>query len=91
MICSPRSSCGSSRTRTLLDNPEVGRLIQGTGGVRKMRFALEGRGKSGSIRVLYVHAKHDERVYLLLGYPKNVRETLTHGERNALKKWVQQL
>lgn len=75
----------------LLENPEAGRLIAGTGGVRKMRFALEGGGKSGGIRVLYVYAKHDQRIYLLLGYPKSVRETLTQGEKNALRTWVQQL
>jgi hypothetical protein len=75
----------------LLASPEVGRMIPGTGGVRKMRFALEGGGKSGGLRVLYVFAKHDERFFLLLGYPKNVRATLTQGEKNALKQWVQQL
>lgn len=75
----------------LLANPELGQLIPGTGGVRKMRFALEGRGKSGGIRILYVYAKHGERIFLLLGYPKNVRATLTQGEKNALKQWVQQL
>jgi hypothetical protein len=56
-----------------------------------MRFALEGGGKSGGLRVLYVFAEHDERFFLLLGYPKNVRATLTQGEKNALKQWVQQL
>jgi hypothetical protein len=60
----------------LLADPEVGQLVSGTGGVRKMSFALEGRGKSGGIRVLYVYS---------------MRETLTQGEKNALKKWVQQL
>jgi hypothetical protein len=75
----------------LLADPEVGQVIPGTGGVRKTRFALEGRGKSGGIRVLYVYAKHDEKIYFLLAYPKNVRDTLTQGEKNALKKWVQQL
>ena len=38
----------------LLANPEIGRMIEGTGGVRKMRFAFEHRGKSGSARVIYV-------------------------------------
>ena len=75
----------------LLQNPEAGPVIPGTGGVRKLRFALEGRGKSGGIRILYVHAKHDQRVYFLLGYPKNVRDTLRQGEKNALRKWVQDL
>ena len=38
----------------LLANPNVGVVMQGTGGVRKMRFAFENRGKSGSVRVIYV-------------------------------------
>ncbi len=50
-----------------------------------MRFALKGGGKSGGLRVLYVYAKHDERFFLLLGYPKNVRATLTQGEEERLE------
>lgn len=38
----------------IMQNPEVGVVMQGTGGLRKMRFAYEGRGKSGSVRVCYV-------------------------------------
>lgn len=40
--------------RELLEDPKVGPVMQGTGGVRKMRFAFEDRGKSGSARVIYV-------------------------------------
>lgn len=75
----------------LLASPEVGRVIKGTGGVRKMRFALPGRGKRGGVRVLYVYRDHEQRIFFLLGYPKNVRETLTQSEKNALKQWVQEL
>lgn len=75
----------------LLTDPEAGQVIAGTGGVRKLRFGLQGRGKRGGIRVLYVYAKHEQRIYFLLGYAKNVRETLTQGEKNALKAWVQEL
>jgi hypothetical protein len=75
----------------LLDQPEAGTPIVGTGGVRKMRFALPGRGKSGGIRVLYVYAGRDCRIYFLLAYPKNVRDTLTKGEKNALRTWVDTL
>lgn len=75
----------------LLRTPAKGRLVPSTGGVRKMRFALPGRGKSGGARVLYVYAPHDQRIYFLLTYPKNVRDTLTQAEKNALKQWVQTL
>ena len=66
-------------------------LVPGTGGVRKLRFALPGGGKSGGARVLYVYTRSDCRVYFLLAYSKHVRETLGQGEKNALKKWVQTL
>ncbi len=75
----------------LLHTPAKGNLVPGTGGVRKMRFALTGRGKSGGSRVLYVYAPHDQRIYFLLAYAKNVRDTLTQAEKNALKQWVQTL
>jgi hypothetical protein len=75
----------------LLDNPEAGALVPGTGGVRKVRFALSGGGKSGGARVLYVYDRADCRVYFLLAYSKHVRETLSQGEKNALKRWVQTL
>jgi hypothetical protein len=75
----------------LLNDPEAGALVPGTGGVRKVRFALASGGKSGGARVLYVHARSNCRVYLLLAYSKNVRESLSQGEKSALKKWVQTL
>jgi hypothetical protein len=75
----------------LLEAPAKGRIVPGTGGVRKMRVALPGRGKSGGARILYVFAPHDQRIYLLLAYPKSVRDTLSQAEKNALKKWVQTL
>jgi hypothetical protein len=75
----------------LLHSPTKGPVVAGTGGVRKMRFALPGRGKSGGARVLYVYAPHDQRIYFLLAYPKNVRDTLTQAEKNALKQWIQML
>ena len=70
----------------LLNNPEIGALIQGTGGVRKMRFAFENQGKSGSARVIYVDFEIKEKLYLLGAYAKNVKESLTQEEKNSLKK-----
>lgn len=75
----------------LLANPEVGRRIQGTGGVRKMRFAFEHRGKSGSVRVIYIDFVVYEKIYLLTAYAKNEKENLTQAERNELKKLVHAL
>ena len=49
----------------LLQDPQIGDVIKGTGGLRKMRFAFEHRGKSGSSRVLYVDFVFAEKIYLM--------------------------
>lgn len=72
----------------LLTNPAVGKVMQGTGGVRKMRFSFENRGKSGSLRVIYVDFEVWKKVFLLTAYPKNEKDNLTKAERNELKKLV---
>ena len=75
----------------LLMNPEVGAIMQETGGVRKMRFSYEHRGRSGSIRVVYIDFELRERIYLLAAFAKNVQTNLTKAERNNLKKLVKLL
>lgn len=75
----------------LLANPTVGKAMAGTGGVRKMRFAFEHRGKSGSVRVIYVDFDIREKLYLLTAYPKNEKDNLSKAERNELKKLVERL
>ena len=73
----------------LLANPKTGNAIQGPGGVRKMRFAFENRGKSGSVRIIYVDFEIHEKLYLLTAYPKSEKDNLTKAERNELKKLVE--
>lgn len=75
----------------ILDDPKVGPVMKGTGGVRKMRFAFENRGKSGSVRVIYVDFEVYEKVYLVDTYQKSDKENLTKEERNNLKKAVELL
>ena len=69
-------------------HPEAGRMIPGAGGVRKIRWALAGRGKRGGARVIYYY--HDERlpVFLLAAYGKNEKANLTMAERNAMKRLI---
>jgi len=69
--------------------PEAGRIVVETGGVRKVRWGLAGRGKRGGVRVVYYY--HSERLplFLLTAYPKNEKANLTQAERNALKRLVQ--
>jgi hypothetical protein len=72
----------------LIKNPGAGAVIRGTGGLRKFRFALEGRGKSGGARVLYIDFVAGERVYFVAAYAKNVQETLSAEQKAILKKVV---
>ena len=72
----------------LLNNPELGDVVQGTGGLRKLRFAFPERGKSGSLRVCYVNIIRAEKIFLITAYPKNEKDNLTKGECNAIKKLV---
>ena len=69
-------------------NPEAGVLIPGTGGIRKIRWALAGRGKRGGARVIYFF--HDERLplFLLAAYGKHEKANLSQAERNAMKGLV---
>ena len=75
----------------LLNDPKIGDVMQGTGGVRKMRFSLENRGKSGSARVIYIDFAVYEKIYLITAYTKAEKENLTKEQRNAIKHMVEQL
>ena len=55
-----------------------------------MRFALENKGKSGGVRVLYVDFVVFERVYLVTAYPKNKKDNISEEERKAYKKIIEQ-
>ena len=72
----------------LLSDPKVGDVMRGTGGVRKMRFAFEHKGKSGGIRVIYIDFEIYERIYLLTAYTKNEKENLTKEECNEIRKLI---
>lgn len=75
----------------LLSDPKIDAVMQGTGGVRKVRFAFENRGKSGSIRVIYIDFEVYEKIFLLTAYAKADQSSLTKKERNALKGLVELL
>lgn len=75
----------------LLFNPEKGDVMQGTGGLRKLRFAFEGQGKSGSVRVCYVDFVIYRSIYLITAYPKSEKENLSKSERNSIAKMIKSL
>ena len=60
-----------------------------TGGVRKMRFAFEDRGKSGSVRVIYIDFEVYEKIFLLTAYPKSEKDNLSKAEKNEFRQIVE--
>lgn len=75
----------------IMKHPEKYPVIQGTGGLRKARIAIENKGKSGGARVCYVDFVFVETVYLITVYPKNEKDNLTKDERNEIKKVIEAL
>ena len=75
----------------LLHDPRLGDVIPGTGGVRKARAALPGRGKRGGARIIYFFAAVRGRIYFLLAYAKNRRADLTPADKRALRTMARQL
>ena len=76
---------------TLLKDPESGPVMEGTGGIRKVRFPLNNRGKSGSVRVCYTDFAEFEVIYLITAFEKSERENLTYAEKKTLRKLVKAL
>ncbi len=69
----------------IIKNPEVGSVIVGTGGLRKIRLAGESTGKSGGYRTIYLLVQPDV-VHLVLLYKKGRKDSLTQKEKNLLKE-----
>jgi hypothetical protein len=74
----------------LLLRPEQGVLIQGSGGLRKLRWAGSGRGKRGGVRVIYFWHPEDEVFYMLYVYPKNEQSDLTPAQVRILRRLVEE-
>lgn len=72
----------------LAEHPKAGDIMEGTGGVRKLRWRRGGQGKSGGVRVIYYY--HDDLMplYLLTLFAKGDRANLTKAERNDLADLV---
>ena len=75
----------------LCEHPEAGDMIQGTGGLRKLRWALPGKGKSGSIRTLYVDFAYFEQIYMITCFKKNVKQNLSPAEKKQIKSVIGQI
>jgi mRNA-degrading endonuclease RelE of RelBE toxin-antitoxin system len=74
--------------QALLRRPEQGNLIEGTNGLRKLRWKEEGRGKRGSLRIIYYWHAGREMFLMLYLYRKNEQEDLTATQKKALARAV---
>src|SRR5471030_2077842 len=70
----------------LARNPLAGDLIPGTGGVRKLRWGLEGRGKRGGARVVFFYHNAEMPLFALTAYAKNEKANLSQDDRNDFKR-----
>jgi hypothetical protein len=70
-------------------NPASGAVVRGSGGVRKVRWARSGSGKSGGIRVIYYNLLQDEEIWLLTLYSKNERSTIPAHELKLIKETIE--
>jgi hypothetical protein len=74
----------------LAGRPDAGAVIKGSGGLRKVRWAMEGRGKRGGVRVIYFWAVEREQLLMLLMYPKSERDDLTPGQVKTLRRIIEE-
>jgi len=70
--------------------PDAGSIIPHSGGLRKMRWALAGRGKRGGVRIIYYWVVAQERTLMLFMYPKNVQDDLTPQQLKVLRTIIEE-
>jgi hypothetical protein len=90
--CAERLLSMAERTEVvsyLAAKPKAGILLQGTGGIRKLRWARGGRGKSGGVRVIYYFHSEAMPLYLLTVFGKSEKANLSRAERNKLAQLVE--
>ena len=69
-------------------NPELGPVIPGGGGLRKLRWRGSGKGKRGGVRVIYYVYARDQKIYLIYPYKKSDQDDLTHDQLRMLREHV---
>ena len=70
----------------IASDPEAGSVIRGSGGVRKVRWAREGTGKSGGVRVVYLTRNEAGEVYLLTMYAKSESENISLSTLKEIRR-----
>ena len=74
---------------SMIVRPDQGALIRGSGGLRKVRWGVKGRGKRGGVRVIYYWWRPDETFLMLFLYAKNVQDDLEPAQLRALGQFVE--
>ena len=75
----------SALQQALLVDPEAGAIVPGSGGVRKLRWGIAGRGKRGGIRVIYFLRTRQGQIWMLTLYPKNVMGNIAASVLKQIK------
>ena len=78
----------SELQQAMVINPEAGVVIPGGGGLRKLRWAVPGKGKSAGLRIIYYWYASNDRIYMLFVYKKSEQEDLTSKQLSILKEYV---
>ena len=81
----------ASFQQELADQPEKGGPMSGCGGVRKVRMAARGKGKSGGARVIYLYLKNREIIYLLYVFTKGSADNLCAQGKKAMRELAEQI
>ena len=75
----------------LLEQPMAGDTIQGTGGLKKIRWSANGKGKRGGVRTIYLYLSNEEHIHFLTIYAKNEMDDLTTEQKKILKVIVEEI
>ena len=73
----------------LMNNPEAGAVVRGSGGVRKIRWAAAGRGKRGGYRVIYFVRQSNAIIWMLTMYPKNVTDSIPGNVLKQIREEIE--
>ena len=80
----------ASFQEVLVCDPKCGSVIKGSGGLRKIRWKIAGKGKRGGARVVYYYLDQEDQIYMLYAYQKNKQGDLTNQQVKQLKAMVMQ-
>ena len=73
----------------LVQRPDAGDLIPGSGGLRKVRWRMAGKGKRGGVRIIYYWKTADDQLWMLYGYAKAGKDDLTKRQLKTLRGIVE--